>query len=576
MAQNFARIVFLTVVSALSCSGTANADLLISGIESRLEANVRALSPLATTACESAPWRVERLFRDADKSVRQALQALGYYEPSIKKSLRWSEDCWHASFEIEAGEPVRLGAVDVRIEGAAADDERFADHVAAARPAPGDILDHGLYESYKASMMRAAMASGFFDAEFLRTEVVVEPRTRSAELALHLQSGTQYQFGEVTFTPGIVRDSLLRGYSDIVPGSPYSSTLVNELYEALGGSNYFATVSISTDPLDTEQKIVPVSVELTPGKRRVYTIGAGVATDTGPQGRLGYSDRRLNEKGHQLETKLFASSVRSELTGSYRWPKKDPRREWMSVFAGVQHENTDTSRSDTFTVGILRARNLGKRWLDTRYLDYSYEDYTVGEQATTSQLIILGNTWESAEGRELGRVSNGRRLSFDVRGASDSLGSDTSFLQFRAKTKWIHSLGGHYRAIARANLGLTIKDDFSELPASVRFFAGGDRSVRGYDYESLGPVDENGDVIGGSYLLDGSVEIDRLLGEKWTIAAFVDSGSAFNDSEIEFSTGAGIGIRWYSPLGPLRLDVAHPFDDPDNDYRIHISLGPDL
>ena len=100
--------------------------------------------------------------------------------------------------------------------------------------------------------------------------------------------------------------------------------------------------------------------------------------------------------------------------------------------------------------------------------------------------------------------------------------------------------------------------------------------MRGYDYESLGPVDENGDVIGGSYLLDGSVEIDRLLGEKWTIAAFVDSGSAFNDSEIEFSTGAGIGIRWYSPLGPLRLDVAHPFDDPDNDYRIHISLGPDL
>jgi translocation and assembly module TamA len=576
VARKFAKLLLLTAVSAPGCFAPANADLLISGIDSRLEANVRALSPLATTGCVSAPWRVERLFRDADKSIRKALQALGYYEPSIEKSLSWSEDCWQASFNIQAGEPVRLGAVDIRVEGAAADDEKFAEHLSAARPVTGDILDHGHYESYKASMLRAAIAHGFFDADFVRNQVIVDLEARSAELALRLESGVQYRFGEVAFTQGIIRESLLEGYSDIVPGSPYSSTLVNELHEALSGSSYFATVSIRTEPQDTVQKIVPVSVELTPAKRRIYSIGAGVATDTGPQGRLGFADRRLNDRGHQLESKLFASSVKSELTGSYRWPRDDPRREWMSVFAGVQHETTDTRTSDTFTVGVLRARNLGKHWLETRYLDYSYEDYEVGAQATTSQLVILGNTWESAAGRELGRVTSGRRLSFDVRGASDSLGSDTSFVQFRAKTKWIRSFNDRYRAIARTSFGLTIKEDFDELPASVRFFAGGDRSVRGYDYESLGPVNDNGDVIGGSYLLDGSIEMDRLLAEKWSIAAFVDSGSAFNDSTIEFSTGAGVGIRWYSPVGPFRLDIAHPFDDPDNSYRIHISLGPDL
>jgi translocation and assembly module TamA len=576
VARKFAKLLLLTAVSAPGCFAPANADLLISGIDSRLEANVRALSPLATTGCVSAPWRVERLFRDADKSIRKALQALGYYEPSIEKSLSWSEDCWQASFNIQAGEPVRLGAVDIRVEGAAADDEKFAEHLSAARPVTGDILDHGHYESYTASMLRAAIAHGFFDADFVRNQVIVYLEATSAELALRLESGVQYRFGEVAFTQGIIRESLLEGYSDIVPGSPYSSTLVNELHEALSGSSYFATVSIRTEPQDTVQKIVPVSVELTPAKRRIYSIGAGVATDTGPQGRLGFADRRLNDRGHQLESKLFASSVKSELTGSYRWPRDDPRREWMSVFAGVQHETTDTRTSDTFTVGVLRARNLGKHWLETRYLDYSYEDYEVGAQATTSQLVILGNTWESAAGRELGRVTSGRRLSFDVRGASDSLGSDTSFVQFRAKTKWIRSFNDRYRAIARTSFGLTIKEDFDELPASVRFFAGGDRSVRGYDYESLGPVNDNGDVIGGSYLLDGSIEMDRLLAEKWSIAAFVDSGSAFNDSTIEFSTGAGVGIRWYSPVGPFRLDIAHPFDDPDNSYRIHISLGPDL
>ena len=116
----------------------------------------------------------------------------------------------------------------------------------------------------------------------------------------------------------------------------------------------------------------------------------------------------------------------------------------------------------------------------------------------------------------------------------------------------------------------------SELPASVRFFAGGDNSVRGYDFESLGPIDATGAVIGGSYLVDVSLEVDRLFRDKWAVAMFVDGGDAFNDTHIKLKTGVGIGLRWYSPVGPIRLDFAHPLDDPDKSFRIHISLGPDL
>ena len=315
---------------------------------------------------------------------------------------------------------------------------------------------------------------------------------------------------------------------------------------------------------------------MTPGARRTYSIGAGYATDTGPQGRLGYTNRRRNDKGHQFESKLNASPVKSELTAAYRWPIRDPRQEWFSVVAGVQYEDTDTSESDSYKLGILRSHNVSASWLETRYLDFAFENFKVGDQDTSSRLIIFGVNRESAKGRELGRVTNGRRLSFDIRGASDSLGSDTSFLQFRSTAKWIRSLGEKTRILSRASLGLTVEEELAELPASVRFFAGGDRSVRGYEYESLGPTDAAGDVIGGSHLLTGSLEIDRLVRPQWAIAAFVDSGSAFNDSDIEFSTGAGLGIRWYSPIGPVRLDIAHPLDDPDEDFRIHLSLGPDL
>jgi translocation and assembly module TamA len=163
-----------------------------------------------------------------------------------------------------------------------------------------------------------------------------------------------------------------------------------------------------------------------------------------------------------------------------------------------------------------------------------------------------------------------------LRGSSDSLASDTSFLQFKATTKWIWSLSEKTRMIARGKFGATLKDELSELPVSVRFFTGGDHSVRGYDFESLGPVDENGAVIGGSHLLEASIEFDRMIVGNWSIAAFVDTGSAFSDFSPEFSTGVGLGIRWYSPIGPIRIDFAHPLDDPDRDFRLHLTLGPDL
>ena len=570
------RLFPLVAFLVASWANTVNADVIYSGLEPDQEANARALMPLASASCDSARWRVERLFRDSDRNARTALEALGFYDITISKTLTWNDDCWQAEFDIEVGEPVRLRRVDVVIAGDARNDPAFQYRIAENRPVPGDVLNHGTYDKFKSSLLSAAITGGYFDAEFERNEVVVDRGQNVADIDLQLSSGTRYRFGQVTFSDGILNDNLLMGYSDIRTGEFYNAKAISDLYEALNGSSYFDSVSINTEPVDTENKAVPVTIDLTPGARRIYSIGAGFATDTGPQGRLGYANLRRNEYGHQFESKLFAAPVRSELTAAYRWPIRDPRQEWFSIVAGVQHEDTDTSESDTYKLGLLRSHNVSKSWLETRYLDFEFEDFKVGDQDTSSRLIILGINRESAKGRELNRVINGRRLSFDLRGASDSLGSDTSFLQFRSTTKWIHSLNGSTRLLLRASLGLTAKDSLQELPPTVRFFAGGDRSVRGYDYESLGPKDPSGDVIGGSHLVTGSIEIDRVFRSQWAIAAFVDSGSAFNESDLEFSTGAGLGIRWYSPIGPVRLDVAHPFDDPDQDIRVHISLGPDL
>jgi translocation and assembly module TamA len=187
-----------------------------------------------------------------------------------------------------------------------------------------------------------------------------------------------------------------------------------------------------------------------------------------------------------------------------------------------------------------------------------------------------GVDWTRIRADNAIRPSAGSRLSLEVRGATDSVFSDTSFVQAIARGRWIRSLGNGSRFLLRAEIGVTAKSEFDELPASVRFFAGGDNSVRGYDFDALGPVDENGQVVGGSSLATGSIEFEQPLRDRWSLAFFVDAGNAFEGSDLDAKTGAGLGGRWQSPLGPIRIDLAHPFDDDTTSWRLHISLGPDL
>jgi translocation and assembly module TamA len=571
-----ARYRSLSACLALCIACPLQAGVSYPGLDEDLKTNVRAFSKLELTACDAPRWRVERLFRLADPDIEKALHALGYYRPTISKKLEWGEDCWNAVFEIDKGEPVRLRNVDIGIHGDAASDKVFLSRLDVPAPKAGQILHHGRYTSYKSSLIRAATYAGFFDADFSAQSVTVDPKAYAADLTLDFESGIKYRFGEISFTEGILEPSLLSRYSDIRPDAPYSAAAVSDLYTALQGSGYFSSVVIRTDNLDNEDKVAPVDVTLVPAKRRVFSAGAGYTTDYGVHARLNYSDRRINTRGHQFESQLYASPVRSELNAAYRWPRRDPRSEWYTVAGGYRHEVTDTSEQDTYKLGVLRTRKLGNSWLETRYLDYEHEEFTIADQTSTSNLLIPGINWGKVIGRELSRSENGYRLNFEIRGASDWLGSDTSFLQLQARAHWIHSFSDKHRLLLRGRLGTTAKDKLAELPASVRFFAGGDRSVRGYGFETLGPVNDDGDVVGGSHLATFGIETDYAFRDQWSVAAFIDTGSAFDSTGPDFSTGVGIGVRWYSPVGPIRLDFAHPLDDPDESLRIHISLGPDL
>ena len=166
-------------------------------------------------------------------------------------------------------------------------------------------------------------------------------------------------------------------------------------------------------------------------------------------------------------------------------------------------------------------------------------------------------------------------------GSPETLGSSVSFVQLYGRAKYIHPLGKG-RLLLRAEAGMTEVDELTSLPASVRFFAGGDASVRGYDYESLGPkedIEVDGEivseVVGGNNLLVTSIEYDYLVRPKWAIAAFYDQGNAGNDFDFDFARSVGLGVRWISPIGPVRIDVAKALDE-GRGWALHLSMGPDL
>jgi translocation and assembly module TamA len=519
---------------------------------------------------------VEQQFLAAPARIRSALEALGHYEPEVVPALELGDECWTATFTIDAGPPVRIRNVDVVLEGEAQTDSEFAAARDQAALNAGEVLDHGRYERLKRRWSDLALERGYVDSRFVANRIDVYPSERVADIVLQFDSGPRFRFGEVQIEQDIVSDALARSYVPFASGDPYDARQLTTLYVAYADSGYFRSIDVRPLEADRERREIPVQVSLDGGARRNISYGVGYSTDTGPRIRFGRNNRRFNERGHQFGINSQLSPVVSEVTANYRVPLADPRTEWLSFDAGVKREITETSESESLELGARRVRQRPRGWTRTQMLSLLVEDFEIADQVGRSRLLMPGIDWTKIRADTPIRPQRGYRISLEVRGAADAAGSDTSFVQATAHGKWIWSLPSLARLIVRADLGSTAERSFDELPASVRFFAGGDNSVRGYDYEALGAVDANGEVIGGSSLAVASFEYEHPVRARWSIAAFVDAGNAFTGSSVDAKTGAGFGARWQSPLGPIRIDVAHPFDDDTDDWRLHINLGPDL
>lgn len=577
--RRFAR--FWSIVAAIALfvgrAAAATLDVQISGVDGPLFENARAY--LSIEQNRDLPnlteLQVRLMHERAAQEIAQALRPFGYYRATVISDLVATADGWRARYRVDPGPALPIAQLDIRILGPGAEDSALVNELQRMPLGVGRPLVHEDYERTKQRLQRLAAERGYFDARFRAHEIRIDLDLYEAAIQLHLDAGPRYRFGTTRFAQQELDDALLQKYVPYRAGDPYEGDGLLDLQGALLDSDYFADVRVISRPEQARDERVPVDVELTPVSPHRYTFGVGYGTDTGARASVGWEVRRINPQGHRFTSELSVSEIRNSLNAAYSIPFKDPRSDRLVFSAKHSEEETDTSFSRLSTIGaaVERAKT---GWRQTYSLQLQRETSEVAGLRQTTDLILPGTVWQRIYAADRLNVRSGHRYLVDLHGGSETLGSDISFLQTRISGKHIFSPWQSGRFLGRWDLGHTVGADTTELPASQRFFTGGDQSVRGYKYQTLGPTDAAGNVLGGISLAVASIEYEHRLQGRWSGALFYDAGYAFDDPDEPVARGAGFGLRWRTPIGLLRVDLAQALDRDGRPWRLHLVIGPDL
>ena len=569
------RVFFLLLTALIfSTDLAAKVKVDIGGIDGDLLTQVE--NYLGTPVIENKS-DLERIITKLEQQAPKALQAIGYYSPVIKIQGKRKKDDWLIAINIAAGEPVKVASLDISLKGGAQTDAAFTDLIAEAPLQLGSILNHGQYKSIKASLYNLAIAHGYFQAHFEQSLVQVYPEQNIAEIRLIFNSGPRASFGEITFSETPLDEDFLAHWINFQPGEPYDVKLINELHRTLFNSHYFSDVRIKPQRKNPDQLGIPIDVQLTAEKSHQFGVGAGFATDSGPRVKLTWDRPYLNSRGHSLSSGTSISAVQKDVSTQYKIPLlTDPQHDFLTLNAGIQKEDVEDIDSILYTASVQRQKLTRHQWTQNLFLRWQRETFFNGDEKDTTTLYLPGFSYSLI--RSSGGVSpnSGHKYSFEFQFAEKALASDISLQYLTVGTKRIHSLANKHRAIWRLDAGILNTNDFDRTPSSLRFFAGGDSSVRGFGFKSISPEDADGENIGGHYLTTGSLEYDYQFADKWRAAIFTDAGDAYDKDEIDLKHSVGFGVRWISPIGPLQIDLAVATSEEDNPIRLHLSIGPEL
>lgn len=584
--------VFVLAATAFAAQAATVTRIDVRGLDDIEAQNVRdALSLEQAVGKNVSGRRLGVLLRAVDDEARAALEPFGYYDPHVDVARTGAADAPVVVITVDPGTPVRVRVFSVAMDGPGGSDATLREDVDAFAPRPGAVFAHATYEASKARVNRRLAARGYFDADLARHRVEVTRAAHAADIDLAWQSGPRYTLGNVTFTqdPAIIRTQLLQKLVRWPPGEPYDQAWVDRLRTSLQALDYFSQIDVVPEPDQAVDHRVPVDVRLTPAKRTIYTAGVSYGTDSGAGVRLGVERRYLNDRGHKALAQVDWAVKRKTATLQYRIPAFAWLDGWYTIAAQYADEQTNyinsrrlelvASRSgqvNRHLTAIAGLHALRERWAYVPIGGSSNApptDYQYGTFVYPS----LRAEYIDVDDRLFPRRGFGGYA--EVRGGAQSLGSDADFAQLHTEARWFHGIGVHNRLLVRGELGHTFTNALVDMPPSLRFYAGGARSIRGYADREVGPRLETGGglyAVGAKNVLTASVEGEHFFTDQWGGALYVDSGSAFDGTVPDWRTGVGVGVRWRSPVGLVRVDIARGLDHPDSPFTLFLNIGSDL
>jgi translocation and assembly module TamA len=608
-----AGLTILSLVLAHAAPAYADIEVEVQGVDEQVQANVLAYLSFERykSSDDLTPEFVERLQERSEREVRTALRPFGFYEPTVQSSVRregsGSEQNYQVTITITPGEPIVVESVDVKVSGPGEDDPVFTSITSDMPVRKGDRLIHSNYESLKGGLLRSAATFGYLDARMLRNEMRVDPVMRTASVVIEFETGERYRFGKTTIRQDAIDEPLVRRYLRYQEEDFFNAAELLRTQFALDDSLYFSTVEVLPEERDRENHIVPVSISADPNRRHRIQYGVGYGTDTQVRGTVAWEDRRVNRSGHRFRTEVKAAALAQSLDARYIVPIGDPATEKFTLQLTGEHERRADvdERSINFIPSVTHVRRswFGDHfWQRVMYVELldTESEFVTSETVDKQTLLIPGISFALVPRNYLGEALFTRTLYTELRGSHSSLGSDSDFVQIRVQGERVFDFerAPKWHVLMRGEIGATAASSTTGLAPSQRFFAGGDRSVRGFGLNDLSPVQQATDPetgeplfdeddnpvwekVGGKHMLAASVELIRDLPRNLAIAAFYDVGNAFDEFGDDLMYSVGIGMRLRLPVVSVGIDVAQALTIPAGSTerpgpRLHLNFSPKL
>ncbi len=553
----------------------ATTPLEIVGVDSEIQQNIESHLSITDAGIPLSPLGFPRSDDYIKANTTLALRALGYYQAKIE--LSGNHDGW--LLKISPGKPVLWLAPKIEFQGTIQRLDAFKNLLAQSPFKAGKAMNHGDYNQFKSKVQSFAEEYGYFEAQFLKSELKIDQQALTAQVEWKFASGERYAFAEIDYRGSHLSSKLLRGFQSIESGQFYQQEQLLKTQQNLNQSGYFRMVNLDRQT-NSDDKTVSILFMLNDLERYELKTSLGYGTDSGSKFGVNWLDRQFNQHGHKYALGLELNQLESSVSGQYRVPLDKSTDEWLNRIS-YKIRDDRLAKTTLATYESILLFQLNDYWNSQYALTTAFEEVAENQNIQKHiSYLVPSVQYDYYSVKNPFQAEDGWRWQQIYRLGHQSISNPGfNFFQTEQKLKKIWSITDDWRVIARTQIGYTKMDDqeFVRLmPTSYRFFAGGDISVRGYDFQSLGPTDSEDKQIGGKHLLTASAELDWRFNEDFRWAIFYDQGNAFNDwNKPELKSSAGTGIRWITPFGSFRIDYARSLDLP-KEWRWHITIGPDL